>query len=413
MVILKLTQGECIKLYGPMSVTVKSGCLNVYYKKACAGDRFVVHKARNYVVEALDECELDVSMINNSQIQPIELEDPYWEKKKIISDIVKGDHRKIMVIGCIDCGKTALVTMLYNAFAEKNLRVAVIDGDVGQADIGPPGFVTLGSHEEQVYWISELKPIMMRFIGDIKPQFLTHVIIRELEYLTNYALNSGFDRVVIDTDGWVSDEHAITYKQKLVEALRPETIVVIGDNIEKYFAKYAKLGIAVYSVKPPVHRKTRSREERRMLRSSRYKSYLSEAPLVKVKLDEVLVSGLPLLQGPEVDSSLIHGFIEGKLVYASQMPCTLYLYGSVKSYNIEELKKLGYDKVKVYPIGFEKNLYCAVGSTTGSEYPCLLEKIDFESREVHLRTKYTGKIEFLKISRIRLNDEYLEEYVEA
>ncbi|MEM4224710.1 MAG: GTPase, partial [Desulfurococcaceae archaeon] len=117
MVILKLTQGECIKLYGPMSVTVKSGCLNVYYKKACAGDRFVVHKARNYVVEALDECELDVSMINNSQIQPIELEDPYWEKKKIISDIVKGDHRKIMVIGCIDCGKTALVTMLYNAFA--------------------------------------------------------------------------------------------------------------------------------------------------------------------------------------------------------------------------------------------------------------------------------------------------------
>ncbi|MGC8982300.1 MAG: Clp1/GlmU family protein [Desulfurococcaceae archaeon] len=413
MVTLKLAEGEGVKLYGPMSITVLSGKLGLYGKVVSSGERFVVHKARNYVVEALSTCELEVTMIDESQIQPLEPEDPYWEKKKVVEEIADRGYQKIVVLGCVDCGKTALVTMIYNVLKGRGHKVAVIDGDVGQADIGPPGFITAGTSEGAVCWISELKPIAMRFIGDIKPQHFMHTIAKELSRLAEKALVLGYSKVVIDTDGWVGDESAIAYKHRIVEELKPDAIVAIGEDLQKLFSKYSKLGVAVYTVKPPVHRKTRSREERRMLRSFKYREYLENAPLVRVRLDEVIVYGLPILQGIPVEGSSIANLIEGKVLYASRMPGALYVYGFVKSFNAEELKKLGFEKIKTYQAGFEKSLYCAVGAYGESEYPCIIEKLDFEKGEVVLRTKYTGKIDVIKVSKIRLTQDYLEEYIEV
>lgn len=413
MVTLKLAKGEGVKLYGPMSVVVKTGLLDVYGRRVRPGEKFVIHRTRNYVAEALEECELDITMVDNSQIQPLEQEDPYWGKKEIIKDIAERGFRKIAVVGCVDCGKTAMVTHLFNAIVEKGKRVAVLDGDVGQADIGPPGFITLGFNEEQVFWISELKPVAMKFIGDIKPQHLTHVITRELERLVSYALANGFDTVIVDTDGWVGDEYAIIYKQRLVETLKPDALIVVGDGLDKYFKKYTKLGLKLYAVKTPLYRKVRTREERRLLRSLKYREYLEGAPILKLKLDNIIVSGLPLLQGLDIDLSMITGHIEGKLIYATQLPGTLYVYGVVKAYNTEELKKLGFDRVKAYPPGFEKGLYCAVEDSSGLDYPCIIEKVDFESGEIVVRTKYANKVEVVKVSRIKLNSEFAEEYLEV
>lgn len=413
MVTLKLTKGEGVKLYGPMSVVVKTGFLEVHGRKVVPGERFVIHKTRNYVAEALEECELDITMVDNSQIQPLEQEDPYWRKREIVKNIVERGFKKIVVIGCVDCGKTAMVTLLYNALVENGHRVAVLDGDVGQADIGPPGFITLGTREGQVFWMNELKPVVMKFVGDIKPQYFTHVITRELEYLVSYAFNNGFSRVVVDTDGWIGDEHAILYKQRLVETLKPDVLVVIGDELEKYFRKYTKLGSELYAIKPPVYRKVRTREERRLLRSLKYRDYLEGAPPIKLKLDDIVVSGLALLQGVEVDLSNVSSFVEGKPIYASQLPGTLYVYGVVKGYNAEELKKLGFDRVRVYPPGFERGLYCAVEGPSGFDFPCVIEKVDFETREVVIRTRYANKVEVLKISRIKLTEEFTEEYTEV
>lgn len=410
--LVKLSKGEGVKLYGPIAVTVKEGCISIHGRKTCKDERFVVHKTRNYIVEALENCELEVSMLDESQIQHLEKEDPYWEKKNLVEKIVK-EHRRIVVIGCTDCGKSAFVTYVFNAFLEKGKKPAVIDGDVGQANIGPPGFLSLGSSDKQVYWTSELSPVAMRFIGDIKPQYYTHIICRELEFLANYATRLGYTSVIVDTDGWVGDEHAILYKQKLVETLRPDAIVVLGENLDKYFVQYSKLGITIYSVRSPIHRKVRSREERRLLRSLRYRSYLEEAPLVKLSMNKVVVTGLPLLQGSELDVELLSKFVEGKVLYASSLPGALYIYGSVKNYNADELKKLGFEKVKVYQQGFEKSLYCAVEAPGGIDYPCVVEKLDFASREVLVKTKYIGEVSLLKISRIKLSENFLEEYVEV
>jgi len=102
------------------------------------------------------------------------------------------------------------------------LKPIVIDSDVGQADIGPPGFITMGSSNKQIYWLTELQPLEMKFIGDIKPQLYSQTIIYETKLLVEKALRSNYDAVVIDTDGWVRDEQGIQHKLMLIEKVKPE-----------------------------------------------------------------------------------------------------------------------------------------------------------------------------------------------
>jgi len=134
---------------------------------------------------------------------------------------------------------------------------------------------------------------------------------------------------------------------------------------------------------------------------------------LKIHLDNTIVEGLPLVQGKELDVNIISKFIDGKVTYASWLPGTLYIYGNVKSYSIDELKKLGFEKIKIYAEGFEKGVYCGVTDEQGNDYPCIIEKINFERREILLKTTYTGVIKTLKTSRIRLKEDYTEEYIEV
>lgn len=413
MPLIKLIKGELLKVYGPMSLVVKSGCLDIYGKVLCADEKAVIHRARNYIVEAVSDVEIDVTMVNESQIQSVEESDPYRKRREIALKIVQGGCERVIIVGCVDCGKTSLATLIFNTALRNGKRPGVIDGDVGQADIGPPGYITLGTSESPVLWISELRPVSMKFIGDIKPQYYTQSIISKLKELVQLSESLGLSPVVIDTDGWIKDEVGVLYKYGIINEVKPNTIVVLGDELRGLFEKYRKLGVTIYEIEAPISRKTRSREERRQIRSLRYREFLEKASLVRLSLDSIVVEGFPLLQGVRLDTSTLSKLVEGQITYASWLPNTLYVYGNVKSYNTEELKKMGFEKIKIFAEGFEKNLYCAVTDERGNDYPCVIGKVIFEKGEVLVRTSYTGSVRALKISKIRLTPDYTEEYVEV
>lgn len=417
MPVLRLTRNEAVKLYGPMSVSVNYGLIDVHGRLVRSGERFVVHKTRNYIVIAQEESELDISMIDESQIQTLEQDDPYITKRTLVEEIAGNPNFKsVMIIGCTDCGKTLLTTVLYNISLRSGRRPAVIDSDVGQADIGPPGFVTLGSSSEPVFWINELRPLVMRFIGDIKPQIYSSLIVEEVRELFGRAISEGFNMVIIDTDGWVREESGIMHKLQLIETIRPDVVIALGEELKGVFAKASKLGFKLYEIPAPRLRKTRTREERRLLRSLKYKEYLENAKPVRLKLENIYVSRLPLLQGVEIDPSTIRGVVEGNIVYVSKLSNTIYIYGEVKDLKdraVDEQRRQILDRVKVYPAGFEKSIYCSVGSFTTTDYPCIVERFDLLNREIIIKTKYTGVIDVLKFSKIRLTDDFTEEYVEV
>src|SRR3989442_7161458 len=52
--------------------------------------------------------------------------------------------RVTLILGTSDTGKTSLTARLAGALAARGERVAVVDADVGQSEIGPPTTVGLG-----------------------------------------------------------------------------------------------------------------------------------------------------------------------------------------------------------------------------------------------------------------------------
>ena len=91
---------------------------------------------------------------------------PQW--LALAGELLKG--RIILVLGSVDTGKTTLVTYLANSLVKRGKRVAIVDADVGQSDIGPPTTIGLGLVESPIKKMREAKRLAMYFVGAISPE---------------------------------------------------------------------------------------------------------------------------------------------------------------------------------------------------------------------------------------------------
>jgi len=412
MPVIKMSRGEILSFYGPAAFVVVKGVIDIFNKKVATGERVIVHKTRNYLVQALEESELDVNLGPGAQIQQVDPSEPYLERKAIAEDVIERGYRKIVIIGGVDTGKSTMTVLLANLAIEKGLKPAVIDGDVGQADIGPPCFITLSYPENQILWMRELKPIAMKFVGDIKPQHHISDIIYKIRDLTEKALNDHREPIIIDTDGWLNDEHALNYKYRLVAEIKPDALIVTSEESGLLFKRFENIGIKVYVSRAPANRRARSREERRMLRRDKYREFLEKAGERKIGLDSVLIVGHPLFCSLEIPKpQTLDPQVLDNILYIGKSGDTLVVLTkhSLRSEAVESLKKIyGTDKVKVYTTGFEKDLYVAV-SDGSYDYPALISKIDFQEKVIILRTNFSGGIKIVKFSSIRLAEDYSEQ----
>ncbi len=411
---IHLAEGELIRVFGPAALNVATGEIEVLGALYSTGERIIIHRLRSYTILALKESVLDVNLGSEGTIQAANKEDPYLEWRKTAEEIINDKPHKIMVIGQVDSGKSSVSILLSNIALNKGEKPAIIDGDVGQADIGPPGFITLSYPSGKTVWMRTLKPRAMKFIGDIKPQGHMFQIIQAIKQLIDISIRDNRSPVIIDTDGWVMDTYATIYKSTLIEEVRPDHLVVIGDTLYEIYKKYSSIGIKVKMIKPPPSKRERNREDRRYLRSEKYKEYLDDGKPVRLGLATTIISGHPLFHGAPVDPALIQEIIGVKPLYASKTPDTLYMVVQepIKNPRLDLLKNaFGVQRIRYYVAGFEKRAYAAlIGDQT--DYPAMIEKIDFASGTIYLKTKEVTNTHIVRLSRYKLTEEYHESLLE-
>ncbi len=277
------------RVEGAAKLRVLEGCfyaLGRYFRK---GDELVVPRGSIVCINVESECVIEGSIAGS--IEEAKPEEEVINTWKTLSDDLTSKKRKIIVIGEPDSGKTTFSTFLVNSALSKSLKVAFIDADVGQNDVGWPGTIALALPTRPLSWLGQLEPAAIYFVGSNTPNGFEDAVLVGIRKILEKT--AGCNLTVVNTDGWVAGKRAILYKARLIEAVNPDALVVmrgagLADCIARMF-EHSNTEV-VYAPTPPMV-KCKDRELRKTRRDLAYLDFLINSSVKYLNLDKVKFYG--------------------------------------------------------------------------------------------------------------------------
>jgi polynucleotide 5'-hydroxyl-kinase GRC3/NOL9 len=299
-----IEQGKTLLVDGPASVRVASGKVEVLGFSVKDARRIVVREGKRLPFFVAETANLDISLGENASVEEVEGNTipPSWVDSV---EVLTGFQKKpavAMVVGKADSGKTSFCTYLINNLVSANYKVAILDGDLGQSDIGPPCTVAYAVITKPLTELYELKAKNAYFVGATSPSAAVSKTIEGMALMKAEILDVTADFVVVNTDGWVEGEKAVTYKLQLAEMLEPDMVACIQqkNELDPLLAALGKY--RTIEVKSSLAVKQRSVEKRKDLRERSYGKYLRDAKAKAFPLNQLTIeekTALTVRQGEE------------------------------------------------------------------------------------------------------------------
>ncbi len=336
----------------------------------------------------------------------VKLKNPVPEWWRELPDMVAG--RNALFIGRVDSGKSSTTLFTVNKLVTDGDAVSVIDSDVGQSDLGPPGVISSKEIGEPIIHTKLLEPDFMYFIGDKTPSGHFLPMIKGLLDALN---RSKSDTVLINTTGFVDGGAARALKRFKIEFLDPDIVVIIEkeegdlDHIVRIIPK----GVKVLRVRSPVGDLTKERSYRIAARRALLRKYLSGATTRKLYLRELELMNTYLLTGRRKEEYIpfLERILGVKVQWMEESPDMLIALteGNIDRKKITILSELLNKEVRVGPIGAYEGLY--VGLIRGRECMAvgIMQYMDIREGWVDVLTKYDGPVDGLALGYIRFNAE--------
>jgi len=280
---VEVKQGRVLLLSGPASITLLQGQAQVLGAQLGTGQRIVLRGEARLPIEVAVDAAFDLSPGHSARCEELPTSTIPDQWRDIVRSVSEMGNAKAVIVGPTDVGKSTFVTLLTNNLVIKPRPVNVIDGDIGQADLGPPTTVAMASAREPTIRLADLSPSRWVFVGFTSPSVLPTKVISSLKKLCD-AAGKGCPSV-INTDGWVLNE-AVGYKADLIAALDPDIVIGIGDE-KSVGPILGRCGRKTIRVAPSGAARERSKEERRSYREYRYRAFLENASYLTVRYTEV------------------------------------------------------------------------------------------------------------------------------
>ncbi len=401
-----LKEGRTLLVDGPACIHLLSGKASVLGAPVKAGEKLIVRGGKRMPFEALCNAEIELVMGESASFMEINGDaiPPSWRGavKEILS---VGEAKSVLVIGGTDSGKTSFCTYLANMALNTGCKVAIIDGDLGQSDIGPPGTVGLALIVEPVIDLFRLQAEDVVFIGVTSPSGKVDLMLNAMSTLKNKALELGECFLVINTDGWIQGGDAVNYKARLVSLLVPDIVVAIqsGDELSQILA--ALKNVKIMTIESPGAVKKRDRETRKALRESAYKKCLREAKVRSYPLSRVKIEGdLKIYAPPEFQrKEMVDKTLEtAPTRYEEESGHFLLVLG-------EGTEEIGSDlerRVITLRKGDEKGLLVALESAYGNILGIgVLSGIDLKRGVINVYTPVSQAVSKIRVGQIKLDRE--------
>ncbi|MDQ7793477.1 MAG: Clp1/GlmU family protein [bacterium] len=320
-----------------------------------------------------------------------------WSK---VADLVVDRPGLVFLLGGPDTGKTTLATVLANHLLAAGIPVAIVDGDMGQSDIGPPGTVGLGIPDVPFQRLSELPLRAAYFVGSNSPEGHSLSVLVGCSRMIGQARSLGARAIILDTTGLVHGRAARVLKHFKLELLQPDYIVVLQkENELEHLLKHLPDQARVIRVKASPRSQIRSRHQRKLLRERAFRASLAGGRLHEFGLDQVSLCGTIYRTGRALDASEYPGLSQRlgcPVVHAEWIPEGMYLVleGSYEQARMDRLKEQeGVDQVLTSRADRFRDLLVGL---TGGEREWLdigvLTEVDFASARARVYTRADGEL---------------------
>jgi len=208
----------------------------------------------------------------------------------------------IIVLGAVDSGKSSFCTFMLNRLVMEQKKVAVIDGDLGQSDIGPSASIGYAVATKPVSELYNLRVQNGFFVGVTSPTSAAKKTVGGLSAIMGEVCNREVDYILVNTDGFISGDAAISYKLSIIKELKPDVVVGVQmrgelDELMSYLG-----GGGLMMIEPSPALSARTPEKRKTLRELTYAKYLKKSKLHCIPISQLIVeprNGVPRTQEPE------------------------------------------------------------------------------------------------------------------
>jgi polynucleotide 5'-hydroxyl-kinase GRC3/NOL9 len=233
---------------------------------------------------------------------------PSWREA---AEILRHSRGLAVILGDVDSGKSALCTYLANTCLDRGIRASIIDGDVGQADIGPPTTTSSSTVSKHIYSLQELRPERSYFIGDTSPSLVPDKLTQSIARLKDDS--TGSENTILNTDGWIREDEAVRHKLQLLNNVQPDLVLSLSldhelDPILK-LQQYPSLRL-----KASTFARTRTREERKKAREEGYRRFLQNPKHLDLRLNTIKLRTFNTPKQQKLDYTSTHkGTLAGLL----------------------------------------------------------------------------------------------------
>ncbi|MCW4018789.1 MAG: Clp1/GlmU family protein [Candidatus Bathyarchaeota archaeon] len=287
-------KGKTLLVDGPASVTLTAGKAEVFRFQIRQARKIVIREGKRLPFNVQENASFNLALGAEAQAQEVEGDTvPHsWQAAYQTLRETPKKPAAAMVFGRVDSGKTSFCTYLVNRLVAEGLKVALLDEDLGQSDVGPPCTVAYTNVTKPVTDLFKLKPAKVFFVGANTPSLETKKTSQGVTYLTQEILATPtVDYVIVNTDGWATEE-AVQFKADLAEAVKPDVVFCLqGEELPTFCAMLgdALAGFRQERVESPVAIRERTREKRRNLRELGYAKYFENGRVKVYALNHITV----------------------------------------------------------------------------------------------------------------------------
>jgi polynucleotide 5'-hydroxyl-kinase GRC3/NOL9 len=281
---------ETTLVTGPASVVLCSGSAETLGAQLKVGQRIIVRSWKLLPVEVPEHANLDIRLGEGASIEKIKGSTIPQSWRSVADEVTASKMSLVMNLGGIDSGKSTLATFITNKAVRAGIPVQVIDADLGQSELGPPGTVARCQVTRPITDLFRLNPQSMYFVGDTSPGGVTDDVIKGVKTILDDVRDfSGLK--VVNTDGWIDGEAATEFKTHMACALRPDIVCALEaqNELSDIIAALENHHMQVRRLEVPTVVKRRNREHRRELREQVYHKFIRNATVRTVQFDWVKI----------------------------------------------------------------------------------------------------------------------------